>query len=165
MSLSRTLIPALLLATLAGCGDGDPLAQDVADYHARVTPTLQTNQSMSQQFLELTQELKGNNISSDEIAQRWEQQIVPQADELKNEVFAIEPQTAELQDLHSQLTFSWSERAEAYHQMLDAFKGNQPDKFKKAFDRNLKAKLTEEQYFNQVNVLLQPYDLQLTPYQ
>ena len=165
MSSARFLIPAALMVALAGCGGGDPLAKDVADYHARVTPMLQINQSMAQQFLELTSELKADSISSDQIAKRWESQIVPQAAELKNEALAIEPSTAELQDLHSQLTFSWSERAEAYQQMLDAFQGNQPDKFKKAFDRNLKAKLTEEQYFNQINVLLQPYDLKLSPYQ
>lgn len=163
MRAARFLLPATLVA--AGCGGGDPLAADVADYHARVTPTLSLNQSMSQQFLELTRGLKEEKLSPDDIAARWEQQIIPQADELKAEVLSIEPQTAELQDLHSQLTFAWTERAEAYHQMHDAFENNEPEAFKKAFDRNLKAKLTEEQYFNQVNVLLQPYDLKLTPYQ
>ena len=162
MRPAQLLLPAAVL--LAGCGE-DPLAADIADYHARLSPILTTNQAMSQQFLELTRGLKDETLDADDIAARWRDQIIPQAEELRAEAVAIEPRTAELQDLHSQLTFAWTERAEAYRQMYEAFEGRQPEAFKSAFARNLDAKRTEEQYFNQVNALLQPYDLKLTLYQ
>jgi hypothetical protein len=162
--MSSKLSALLLAGLLAGCGGGDPLEQDIAEYHARISPTLPQNLSMAKEFLDLTTQLKADKIGADEVAARWEQQIIPQADTLKDEVAAIQPDTAELQELHSQLVYSWTERAEAYHQMHEAFKSNNNDKFKKAIDRNLKAKLTEEQYFNQINVLILPYGVQLSPY-
>ena len=150
----------LVLGLVLACG-GDPLAEDAADYTEAMQQPLADNMALAQEFLEVAAEVKRGNVEADDIHARWEKKVLPMADGLYDQVQAIHPSTPELATLHSQLVGAWGDRAEAYHSMHRAYEKADADAYQTAFDKNVESKLAEEDYFNKVNRLLEPYGYHL----
>ena len=157
---SRLLALFLALLTLVGCG-GDPVAADAAAYQDAMAPALATNVELAQEFLALAAKVKKSEVDADEIHATWKKKVIPLAEDLHSQADAIEPSTPELATLHAQLVDAWADRAEAYRDMHAAYKKADADTFQEAFDRNVEAKLAEEDYFNKVNRMLEPYGYHL----
>ncbi|HJN76398.1 MAG TPA: hypothetical protein QGF58_20895 [Myxococcota bacterium] len=156
---ARSPVYALLILVVGlvlACG-GDPLADDAADYTEAMATPLEDNMALAQEFLEVAAEVKRGNVKADDIHRRWEKRVLPLADKLYDEVQAIQPETPELATLHQQLVDAWGDRAEAYHSMHRAYTKADAEAYQAAFDKNVESKLAEEDYFNKVNRLLEPY--------
>lgn len=150
----------LVMSLVLACG-GDPLADDAADYTEAMGKPLSDNMALAQEFLEVAAEVKRGNVDADDIHARWEKRVLPLADQLYDEVQAIEPSTPELAGLHQQLVDAWGDRAEAYHSMHRAYEKADANAYQAAFDKNVESKLAEEDYFGKVNRLLEPYGYHL----
>mgnify|MGYP007047043320 CR=1 FL=1 len=149
-----------MLGLALACG-GDPLAQDAADYNEAMSPVLAQNMELAQEFLEVAAQIKRKQVGAEELDVRWEAKVLPMADGLFEDARAVHPETPELAALHERLVDSWGDRAEAYHQMHRSYKRSDSEGFQSAFDKNIEAKIAEEEYFRGVNVLLEPYGYHL----
>ncbi|MCP4807196.1 MAG: hypothetical protein GY913_21175 [Proteobacteria bacterium] len=161
---SRTPVLTLLIAVLAALGvacSGDPVAADAAAYQDAMAPALATNVELAQEFLEVAAQVKKGDVDADAIHRRWKGSVLPLADDLHEQAQAIHPATPELAGLHAQLVDAWGDRAEAYRSMHSSYAKADADSFQDAFDKNVEAKLAEEDYFNKVNRLLEPYGYHL----
>lgn len=151
---------ALLLATLLACGS-DESANVVASYHQAMTPSVNQNRELTQLYLELTTQLKNEQLDEDGLVRTWEQQILPKADGLKAEVAAIQPDNPQLAEVHAQVVSAWTKRATAYHGMLDAWKSSDAAAFDASFKDFSEAKAIESAYFADANAMLGAYGLRL----
>ena len=159
----RLLVLLASLPGLAACGGGDA-AEAARGYQRQMLPVIGQNRVLNEQFLKMTPMIKSEELSGDDIAEKWEQSILPGAADLQATIEIIESGVPELDEVHQQLVFSWTERTAAYQEIVDAYNANDPVAFQKGFSRNLNSKLTEEQYFLQVNAILQVYNLSLSPF-
>ncbi|GEM_PF-5739349 len=151
---------ALLLAALLACGE-DESAAVVTQYYQSMGSAVQQNRDLTQLYLELTTELKDEKLDEERLVRTWEEQILPLADGLKAEVTAIEPQHVELSAVHAQVVNAWTQRAEAYHGMVDAWKASDSEAFDASFKKLTSAKQAESDYFTDANSMLRNYGLRL----
>ncbi len=142
------------------CG-ADPVAGDAATYTAAMQPTLQANRELANEFLQVAALIHKREIDDGGIVQRWDKDIISIADDLKDKASAVQPETPELQGPHESLVASWTDRADSYKEMKKAYSSNDDAAFEEAWQKNVEAKIVEEQYFNDVNAVLGPYGYRL----
>ncbi len=161
MRMLLSLLPALLLGlvVLNGCGDDE--AEAASTYAAQVNPLMVRNGQLARLFLDLATRIRNEQLDAQSVARVFEEQVIPLADGLARDVANIQPALPQLQALHANLVEAWKERARAYHDLLEAFKAADPQAFETAHQVNVRAKLAEEQYFQQLNALLVPYGLRV----
>lgn len=157
LSLALTLAPLL---PFSACG-GDPVGKDAASYYNQMTPALEQNMALAQQFLEIAALVRKEELQGDKLVKLWKSDIMPTADELLADAKAIEPATPQLSELHLALIDAWDDRARSYHDMYSAWEKSDTTAFARAQQANVQAKLAEERYFQDVNALLDPYGYHL----
>lgn len=145
---------------LSACG-GDPLAKDAASYYNQMTPALEQNMALAQEFLEIAALVRKDELHGDKLVRRWKDEIMPLANGLLKDAKAIEPATPQLAELHLGLVEAWDTRARAYHDMYAAWEKSDTTAFARAQQVNLEAKLAEERFFQDANALLDPYGYHL----
>ena len=155
--LSR--LTALTLASLIACSD--PVADEVAAYHAAMDPLMAENTRLASQFLVLAKAVHKDQQSMDGVVQQIETQVIPAAMELQVGINGVQPTIEELDDIHQQAVTAWSLQAQAYEDMATAYKGNDPAAFAAGQKKLGQAKVTIESYVKQVNRLLEPYGYHL----
>ncbi len=150
---------ALALVAMLGCGD--PVADDVAAYHAAMDPLMSENTRLASQFLVLAKAVHKDQQNMDGVVQQLETQVIPAAKELQAGISAVEPGIEELQDIHQQAITAWTLQAQAYDDMVKAFGSNDPAAFAAGQKKLGQAKVTIESYVKQANRLLEPYGYHL----
>lgn len=152
-------LPALMLLALTACND--PVAQEMAAYHEAMDPIMTENTRLASQFLVLAQEVLKDKQGTDRVVGRLETEVVPAANAVKTGIEAVEPGLEELADVHQQAINAWTLQAQAYHDMVSAYKNNDPQGFQSGQKKLGQAKVTIENYVKEVNRLLEPYGYHL----
>jgi hypothetical protein len=154
--------PRLSTLTLLGMlACGDPVAEHVAAYHSEMDPLMSENTRLASQFLVLAKAVHKDQGDMDVVVQQLETQVIPAAKELQAGISGIEPGLEELQDIHQQAITAWSLQAQAYEEMVQAFRANDPTAFAAGQKKLGQAKVTIESYVKQANRLLEPYGYHL----
>ena len=160
---SNRPLPLLALGALAmvlACGT-DPVAGDAATYTAAMQSTLEANRELANEFLQVAALIHKREIDDAGIVQRWNKDIISMAEDLTDQANTVQPATPALQAPHASLVLSWTDRADSYKEMKEAYESNDSDAFEDAWQKNVEAKITEEQYFDDVNRVLGPYGYRL----
>ncbi|MFH1468905.1 MAG: hypothetical protein ABIO70_31245 [Pseudomonadota bacterium] len=152
-------IAVLLTCGLLACGD--PVAGEIASYHAAMDPLMTENTRLASQFLSLAKSVRQDQKNLDGVVQLLEAKVVPAAESLKAGAEEVHPGLEELQDIHAQAITAWTIQAKAYEDMVAAWKANDPAAFADAQGRLAQAKVTIESYVREVNRLLEPYGYHL----
>ncbi len=155
--LSR--LTSLALVGLIACGD--PVADDIAAYHAAMDPLMGENTRLASQFLVLAKAVHKDEQGMDGVVQQLETQVIPAAKDLSAGISGVEPGIEELQDIHQQAITAWTLQAQAYEDMANAFGSNDPAAFASGQKKLGQAKVTIESYVKQANRLLEPYGYHL----
>ena len=153
----------LALATLGlalACG-ADPVADDAAAYTVAMQPTLEDNRELANEFLQVAALIHKREIDDEGIVERWDKDIIPSAKALHTAADAVSPATPELEGPHERLVASWADRADSYKEMKAAYAANDDEAFQAAWQKNVEAKIAEEQYFIEVNAVLGAYGYRL----
>jgi len=153
------LLAALLLAEPIACHD--PVAGEIAAYHAAMDPLMTDNTKLASSFLLLAKQVRQDQQGVDGVALQLEQGILPAAEAMQAKIKAVNPALEELQAVHSQAITGWTLQAEAYREMVTAYKGNDPNAFANGQRKLGQAKVTVEAYVKEVNRLLEPYGYHL----
>ncbi len=152
-------LTTLALAGLIACSD--PVADEVAAYHAAMDPLMAENTRLASQFLVLAKAVHKDEQGMDGVVQQLETQVIPQARDLQAGIAGVDPGLEELQDIHQQAVTAWTLQAEAYNEMVGAFQSNDPQAFASGQKKLGQAKVTIESYVKQANRLLEPYGYHL----
>jgi hypothetical protein len=161
MKLRPLPLLVLLSAGLALACGSDPLADDTAAYVVAMQPILEDNRELANEFLQVAARIHQRETDDEGIIERWDADIVPLGNSLHTDADAVNPTTLELQGPHEKLVASWADRADSYEEMRSAYQANDDAAFNVAWDKNVEAKLAEEQYFNEVNAVLGAYGYRL----
>lgn len=162
MRRSTPFFLSLQLA-LFGCG---PDVKEVATtaYVATMTPILAQNTTLSRTYLSMAAKIKKNELSTAQIAKRFGERLLPQAQALATAVSEVEPVPSTLNEVHIGLERAWRNRAKAYGQMHKAWTAGDLAMFNGAARDHATVNRAEERYFESVNTLLAPYGLTLAQY-
>ncbi len=152
-------LKVLILFALAACGN--PIADEMASYHTAMDPLMTENTKLASQFLVLAQDVLKDKDGMDRVVTRLEGEVIPAANGVKAGIESVEPGLEELQDVHQQAINAWTLQSQAYREMVDAYKANDPVAFQAGQKKHGQAKVTIEIYVKQVNRLLEPYGYHL----
>ena len=161
-SLHRFLRTASLICIALLCGCANQLEAEMQAYHARMHGLTIRNKALADEFLNIATKIQAENPAPDKVAQSWQNLVLPVANELRAEVADIQPDNAQLREIHSQIVSCWSDRADAYTSMLASFRSGDPEGFNTAMEKNKVSKAQEVSYFAAINALLQQYNLYLS---
>jgi len=160
----RLLLVALLsLTVLSGCGP-DANQQAANDYVEAMTPLLKRNTTLSKTFLDMAAKIKREELTTAQIAKQFTKRVVPQAEQLQNDVAKVQPRPTSVEEVHLGLVRAWSNRANAYRQMADSWAAGDLASFNGAARDHATVNKAEERYFEAINTLLMQHGLVLQPY-
>ena len=126
---------ALIGGLCTGC-KGDPVGKEIGEYHAAMSNLAVRNKMLADEFLTLAAKIHGNEADADAVAQTWQDRIVPLANEIKAGVADIQPTAGELRQIDSQVVSCWTERADAYPQLMPTFRSAAAGRSQPAVARN-----------------------------
>ncbi len=149
------LLPMLLLSC------GDPMADEIASYHAAMDPLMRQNTRLANKYLALAKAIHKEKSDSDQIVERIETEIIPLANQLKESMANIQTSSQQLTGLHQKAVAAWSNQAQAYRDLVAAYHGNDLESFNKAHGKVGEAKVMAEAYVREINNLMEPYGYHL----
>lgn len=161
---TSSLLLATLLAAPAIQGCSDPAEDAAQAYVEAMQPVLARNMELTRQFVEIATEVKQGRTEAKAVAERFEENLVPEAAALRDAVLAIHPESEPLAATHRSLGEAWTGRVEVYRELHRAWGMGELEAFDRADRKNLEVKAAEERYFSQVNQQLSPMGLVLDPY-
>jgi len=162
MSL-RLPVSLLLIFVHLGCG---PDAKEMAAraYVQTMTPLLKRNTTLSRTFLDVASKIKRDELTPGQVADRFGERIVPQAEDLRDAVIEVQSTTTRIDEIHLGLVRGWSNRATAYRSMHQAWVDGNLPVFNGAAQDQLTVHKAEKRYFDSMHKVLKPYGLDLPPY-
>jgi hypothetical protein len=143
-------------AMLMGCPGTTPEQSEAELYVAQLDPILQENGLVGDIVLMLAADLHDSKLESGAARARWEGDVVPLADHLRDQAAAVQAPAGWAQH-HRELVEIWTTRADAYHDASDAIRLGDPERWRAARQRADAAKLREEAWFQDVNRVLAAY--------
>jgi len=158
------MAPLSRLAALLACGllaCGDPVAGEIAAYHEAMDPLMAENTRLASRFLVLAMTVRQDSGDMDKVVLQIETEVVPAAESLKTSIDGVDSGIEELRDVHGQASTAWGLQAQAYKEMVAAYKANDPTAFIEGQKKLGQAKVTIENYVREVNRLLEPYGYHL----
>ena len=160
MPLKFSIIAAVLVA---GCGNnGSDLA--IEGYHASVQPLMFKNEDLADRFIELAGKIQLEDTPGEEVAQFFESDLIPLAEDLKQSATNIPAQANEIGQIHNILVNAWTLRASAYNQMLEAYRNSDTSIYDSAQKTNNDSKKNEETYFSEINRYFGSVNLKLVQF-
>ncbi len=157
------LVAMMSSAMVVGCGP-DAKQQAASAYVDAMTPLLQRNMKLSRTFQQMAAKIKKDKLTTAQIAEKFTQRMVPQAEQLQSDVATIQPRPKSVEEVHLGLVRAWSNRANAYRQMSDAWQAGDLASFNGAARDQATVNKAEERYFEAINTLLMQHGLELKPY-
>lgn len=154
---------AAIVFFILACAGG-PEAEGAEAYVAAMEPALVENSALAQRFLTEASRIKKKETDGSRLAEALSKELAPQADRLAKAVAAVQPDDPKLKDAHARVVKAWSDRAEAYAGLRDAWTHGDLVAWDAAMKKNTQAKLDEEAYFTDVNVYLAEYQLAVEQY-
>ena len=151
-------IGAVLFGSACGKDGGE---DQLRAYHASVQPLMYKNEDLADRFIELAGTIQLEDTPGEEVANIFESDLIPMAEELSNSAQAIVLEASEVSQIHSLLVNAWSLRASAYNQMLEAYRNSDTSIFDSAEKTNNTSKTSEESYFGQINRYFSTVNLKL----
>lgn len=151
---------SLGLVLLVGCPQANSGANDAALYVAELEPLVRENGLVADTMLHLAADVHDGRADGSVALQRWERDIVPLADHLRDQAAAVQPPPAWAQH-HKDLVDIWTTRADAYHDAAEAVQLADAERWKLARQNADAAKLREETWFQEVNKRLADYNISL----
>ena len=118
------------------------------------------NARLANKFVEMTLAIS-RDAESEAIARELQQNVIPLADQLLNSAQQIQSTNMDLAAVHGLLVESWTLRAEAYRDMLGAYRSSDPAAFDSAAEKNRIAKEKSDVYFDGINRLIAPLGLHI----
>ena len=145
----------VLFTALTACAT-DSASKAAEAYAHSMAPLLADDDALARKQIALAEGTTSGQLAALDVAERYNRELVPEAGALRDRAKAIEPDAAlpELQAPHALLVQAWSDRAAAYLAILQAYKADDLAAFDAAAKKNLDAKATEEQYFDDVEKVL-----------
>ncbi len=151
------------LLTLTACGPTGREA-DARAYAREMQGLFVENKAIGREFLDVAALVKKQEVTTNELADRFAKRVVPRASELATKVDAIDPGRSGLGPVHSGIERAWSIRAEAYTALSNAWKDADNSAFTRALHDNRAVRKAEERYIEAVNKLLSEHEVVLDPY-
>jgi electron transfer flavoprotein alpha subunit len=145
----------VLFTALAACNQ-DAATEAAESYAHAMAPLLADDDALARSQVALAAGTTSGRLSAQDIAARYDTELVPAAGALRDRAKAIEVDAA-LPDLaapHALLVQSWSDRADAYLAILQAYRADDLSAFDAAAKKDLDAKAGAEQYFEDVDKIL-----------
>jgi hypothetical protein len=152
-------MPTALLLLLA-CSQ-DPARDAAAAYVEAMTPILDENVSLYRAQMDIAEGVFQGTLSVPDIVRRYDEQIMPSAGAIRDRAKTVETQAPELARAHALVVEAWTERAQAYVGILEAYRAGDLAAFDAASAANLASKVKEDQYFEQTVAVLAPLELAL----
>lgn len=154
---------AAILFFILACAGG-PEAEGAQAYVSAMEPTLVENSALAQRFLTEASRIKKGETDGARLAETLAKELAPKAEALAKAVAAVQPDDPKLKDAHARVVKAWSDRAEAYAGLREAWSRGDVPAWDAAMKKNTQAKLDEELYFTEVNVYLAGYQLAVEQY-
>jgi hypothetical protein len=148
----------LAVVFLFACTPTNSGANDAALYVAELEPLVRENGLVADAMLHLAADVHDGRADGSLARERWDRDIVPLADHLRDQAAAVQPPAAWAQH-HKDLVDIWTYRADAYHDASEAVTLADAERWKLARQRADAAKLREETWFQEVNKRLADYDM------
>lgn len=146
------------LVSLVACPAADSGSKDAALYVAELEPLVRENGLVADTMLHLAADVHDARADGPIVRQRWERDVVPLADHLRDQAAAIQPPPAWAQH-HKDLVDIWTTRADAYHDAGEAVALADAERWKLARQNADAAKLREETWFQEVNKRLAGHNM------
>ena len=145
----------VLFTALTACAT-DSATKAAEAYAHSMAPLLADDEALARKQVALAEGTTSGQLAAPDVAERYNRELVPEAGALRDRAKAIEPDAAlpELQAPHALLVRAWTDRAAAYLEILRAYRAADLTAFDAAAKKNLDAKATEEQYFDDVEKVL-----------
>ena len=146
---------SVLFIALTACAT-DSATKAAEAYAHSMAPLLADDDALARKQVALAEGTTSGQLGALDVADRYNRELVPEAGALRDRAKAIEPDAAlpELQAPHALLVQAWTDRAAAYLAILQAYRAGDLTAFDAAAKKNLDAKATEEQYFDDVEKVL-----------
>jgi len=151
-------LPLLASATI-GCTP-DPVATDLDSWYYGLSAVLVENASLAHEVQEFAADIikarSAGKVSAEKTAKNLRKTILPAAQQVSEHAGAVRPLTPEYQALHDELAAVWSDRAEAYGNILVAWDEADADALKTGMDRVGDLRIAESFWFPRVNAVVEP---------
>ena len=148
---------------LAACGEHGRSA-DAKAYAAEMQTLFVENKAISREFLDVAALVKKQELTPNEVADRFKDRVVPRAQSLAEKVDAVDPGSSGLEQVHSGIERAWSIRAESYAALAQAWDDADNGASTRAMHDNRSVRKAEERYIEAANRLLFEHQLELDPY-
>ena len=152
-----------ILMTLTACGPPDREV-DAKAYAKEMQGLFVENKAIGREFLDVAALVKKQEVTTNELADRFAKRVVPRATQLAEKVDAVDPGRSGLGQVHAGIERAWSIRAEAYTALSKAWKDADNSAFTRALHDNRAVRKAEERYIEAVNKLLSEHEVALDPY-
>ena len=153
------LLPLALLL-LAACGEPDPRARSAPAYVDALEPLLYENGFLAERLVGTAAAIHGDSLRADGVLTAWRTEVVPLARHLADQA-AITSPPGEWAAPHADLVSAWSARADAYQDIEIAIEEGDLERWQDARRQADAAKLSEEEWFRQMNRDRAPFRLTL----
>lgn len=153
----------LTIFALTACGPNEREA-DTKAYATAMQAMFVENKAINREFLDVAGMLKKSEINATGVAKRFDDRVVPRAQELAADVEKVAPGKSGLNQVHSGIVRAWTIRAESYAAMSQAVQSDDLAAYTRAMHDNRAVRKAEERYIEAANKLLLPYQVQLDPY-
>ena len=157
MRLKFAISAALMLSAC----EGDGAENLLRGYHASVQPLMYKNEDLADRFIELAGTIQLEDTPGEEVANIFERDLIPLAEELSTSAQAIVLEGNEVGKIHGLLVNAWTLRASAYNKMLEAYRNSDTSIFDSAEETNNTSKQSEETYFGEINRYFSTVNLKL----
>jgi hypothetical protein len=151
-----------LFAVLAACRQ-DAAKEAAESYAHAMAPLLADDDALARSQVALAEGTTSGRLSADDVAKRYDEELVPTAGGLRDRAKAIDLDEAlpALGPPHAILVESWTARADAYLAILQAYRADDLATFDAATKKSLDAKADEERYFEDVGKVLAEHGVTL----
>ena len=153
-------IPLLLLTIACTL---DPSAGQATDYVVNLQPVLFENAALSNRVLALSVAVAENKASPDQVRKQWDEEIVPLAEHLHDQVSFVQP-PSDWTETHAELVGLWGDRAVAYRALSTAMDEGDEKRWRDARSLADGVKLHEEEWFRATNQRLAGWHLSVDQY-
>ena len=153
----------LIIFALTSCGPTGREA-DTKAYAVAMQAMFVENEAINREFLDVAGMLKKSEINATGVAERFEERVVPRAQQLAEKVKKVAPGKSGLDQVHSGIVRAWSIRADAYATMSEAVQKGDLAAYTRAMHDNRAVRKAEDRYIEATNKLLLPYQVQLDRY-
>lgn len=143
----------------------DPAEEGAKAYVDEMKPIMVEHHGLSTAQLETARQVMAGELGAHEVRARYEASFTPTSGALRDLTKSVEvpAEPVDLAETHQVLVDAWTKRAEAYLAIQKAYSADDLEAFDAAQRQNLETKVLEDQYFQQVNTILAPFELELAP--